>query len=243
METSSPALTKSLTSDLPSRGQEFLAGLRGVLPLIVGIAPFGMIYGVLAMAAGLPVGAAQATSAIIFAGSSQLALVQLLAVDSPAWVAVLTVAVLNLRHVLYSASMAPYFKNLPARWKGILSYFLTDEVYAVTVIKYEQDGASTNRHWYFLGAGIGLWSTWQISTAIGIFLGAVIPTTWPLDFALALTFIAMVVPSLKDRAGAAAALGAGILAVALYRMPYNLGLILAALGGIVIGMLVERRRP
>ncbi len=242
METSSPALAKSITPEAPTRGREFLSGLQGVLPLIVGIVPFGMIYGVLAMAAGLPVGAAQATSAIIFAGSSQLALVQLLAVDSPAWVAVLTVIVLNLRHLLYSASMAPYLKHLPNRWKVILSYFLTDEVYAVSIIKYERDGFSPNRHWYLFGAGVGLWSTWQISTAIGIFLGAVIPTTWPLDFALALTFIAMVVPSLKDRAGAAAALGAGILAVAFYRLPYNLGLILAALAGIAIGMLVERRR-
>ena len=232
------------SQELPSfsPGREFLDGLRGVLPLIVGIVPFGMIYGVLAINAGLPVGAAQATSAIIFAGSSQFALVQLLAVDFPAWVAILTVVVLNLRHLLYSASLAPGFKHLPAGWKALLSYFMTDEVYAVTILKYERDGVSRTRHWYFLGAGFGLWSSWQISSAMGIFLGAVIPSTWPLDFALALTFIAMVVPALKDRAGAAAAVGAGILAVALHALPYNLGLILAALAGIAIGMLVEGRR-
>jgi 4-azaleucine resistance transporter AzlC len=242
MEPISSALTDSLTADLPTRRQEFLNGLRGVLPLIVGIVPFGMIYGVLAESAGLPTAAAQATSAIIFAGSSQFALVQLLAADSPAWLAVLTVVILNLRHLLYSASIAPYFQHLPPRWKAFLAYFLTDEVYAVTILKYERDGFSPNRHWFFLGCGIGLWSSWQISTALGIFLGAVIPADWPLDFALPLTFIALAVPALKDRAGLAAALSAGIMAVALASLPYNLGLILAALAGILVGLWVEGRR-
>jgi predicted branched-subunit amino acid permease len=131
---------------------------------------------------------------------------------------------------------------LPARWKAILAYFLTDEAYAVSILKYNRDGDTPTRHWYFLGAGLTLWSFWQLSTAAGIFLGAVIPASWPLDFAVALTFIAMVVPSIRQRSEAAAALSAGITAVALHGLPYNLGLILAALVGIGVGLWADRSK-
>lgn len=225
-----------------SAAREFGAGVRGVLPLIIGIIPFGMIYGVLAVSAGLTAGVAQLTSAIIFAGASQFAMVQLLSAGAQAWVVVLTVAVLNLRHVLYSASIAPQFQHLPMRVRALLAYFLTDEAYAVAIMKYNREGFTSTRHWYYLGAGVTLWAFWQISTAAGIFLGAVIPSTWPLDFAVALTFIAMVVPGLKDHSEIAAALSAGMAAVALYTLPYNLGLIAAALVGIAVGLLWERRR-
>lgn len=235
--------TVSLQSDsatTTSSRQEFFNGLRGVTPLIVGIIPFGMIYGALAINSGLPVAAAQATSAIIFAGASQFAMVQLMGASAPAWVVILTVAVLNLRHMLYSASIAPAVHHLSGRWKALLAYFLTDEVFAVSILKFNRDGISPNGHWYFLGAGVGLWSSWQLSSAAGIFLGAAIPSTWPLDFALALTFIAMVVPALKNHAEMAAALASGISAVALYRLPYNLGLVLAAIIGICAGMLLDK---
>lgn len=222
--------------------QEFRNGLRGVLPLVVGVIPFGMIYGALAINSGLPVAAAQATSAIVFAGASQLAMMQLVGASAPAWVVVLTVAVLNLRHMLYSASIAPAVDHLSGRWKALLAYFLTDEVFAVSILKFNRDGISPNGHWYFLGAGVGLWSSWQLSSAAGIFLGAAIPSTWPLDFALALTFIAMVVPALKNRAELAAALAAGICAVAFYWLPYNLGLVLAAVIGICAGVLADKGR-
>lgn len=231
-----------LTSDQVTRRGQFLAGLRAVFPLLIGVGPFGMIYGALAVSAGMEAGAAQAMSAIVFAGSSQFATVPLVQAGAPALVMVLTIAVLNLRHALYSASIAPYFKNLSPAWKAGLAYFLTDEAYAASIGHLETTPDHRNRHWFFLGAGLALWTTWQVSTAIGIFLGEVIPTTWPLDFTLALTFIAMVAPLLKDRAGVAAGLSAGIVAVAAYTLPYKLGLIAAALTGIVVGLLVERKR-
>jgi predicted branched-subunit amino acid permease len=102
--------------------------------------------------------------------------------------------------------------------------------------------AALNKHWFYFGAGITLWSSWQISSAIGIFVGQLIPASWSLDFTLALTFIALVVPNLKDRASVAAAVSAGIMAVFSYAWPYKLGLFAAALTGIVIGMLVEQRK-
>ena len=221
----------------------FWAGTRAVLPLVIGVFPFGMIYGALALAAGLPALAAQSMSAIVFAGASQFAAAQLFAGGTPALMVTLTIVVLNLRHALYSASIAPYLKPLSPLWKSLLAYLLTDEAYAVSILHYDRPGDKHFKHWFLLGSGLTLWLNWQISTAVGIFLGAVIPGSWSLDFSLALTFIAMVVPTLRDRPGLAAALSAGLAAIALYQLPYNLGLIAATIVGIAVGLLVERGKP
>lgn len=240
--TLSSAHQESLPLPEPSRRSEFWAGVRAILPLLIGVFPFGMIYGALAISAGIPVGAAQAMSAIVFAGSSQFATVPLAQADAPALVMVVTIAVLNLRHALYSASIAPYLKHLSPLWKVGLAYLLTDEAYAASIGHLENSPAAHSRHFYFLGAGLTLWAVWQASAAVGIFLGEIIPSSWPLDFTLALTFIAMVAPLLKDRAGVAAGLSAGVVAVAGYHLPYKLGLVAAALVGIAVGLLVEGRR-
>jgi 4-azaleucine resistance transporter AzlC len=222
--------------------KSFWAGVRAEFPLLVGVFPFGLIYGALALGAGLSPAAAQMMSSIVFAGSSQFVAAQLIHEAAPGVVIVLTIAVVNLRHMLYSASMAPYLKDLSMRWKVLLAYLLTDEAYAATIIHYEEQRLTLVSHWFFLGAGLSLWFTWQVSTAAGIFLGAAIPAAWPLDFALPLTFIAMVTPMLKDRPVAAAAISAGVVALLAYGLPYKLGLILAALVGILIGTLLEWRR-
>ena len=161
---------------------------------------------------------------------------------APGIVIVLTIAVVNLRHMLYSASLAPYLKNLSLKWKALLSYLLTDEAYAPSIIKYEREGITPSSHWFVFGAGFSLWFNWQVSTALGIFLGAAIPKSWPLDFALPLTFIAMIMPMLKNKPVIAAALSAGMVALLAYSLPYKLGLILAALTGIVVGTILEGRK-
>ena len=220
----------------------FWSGVREEVPLLVGVFPFGMIYGALALKAGLGLAASQMMSSIVFAGSSQFIAAQLIHDAAPSLVIVLTIAVVNLRHMLYSASIAPYLEKLSIRWKVLLSYLLTDEAYAPTALKFEREGASPLGHWFLFGAGLALWSTWQVSTGLGIFLGAVIPPAWPLDFALPLTFIALVMPALRSRPAIAAALSAGLVALLAYSMPYKLGLILAALTGIFIGTMLEARR-
>lgn len=220
----------------------FWAGVRAELPLLIGVFPFGMIYGALALNAGLSPAVSQWMSSIVFAGSSQFVTAQLVHEGAPALVIVLTIAVVNLRHMLYSASLAPYLKDLSMHWKVLLSYLLTDEAYAPSVIKYEREGIHPFSHWFLLGAGFSLWFTWQVSTALGIFLGAAIPKDWPLDFALPLTFIAMVVPVLKNFPMVAAALSAGLVALLAYSLPFKLGLILAALSGILIGTILEGRQ-
>jgi 4-azaleucine resistance transporter AzlC len=238
-----PLLRASL--NIESQRSEFIGGIKAELPILIGVIPFGMIYGVLALSAGIPVGASQAMSAIIFAGSSQFLTTQLVHIAAPSVVIIMTVAVVNLRHALYSASVSPYTRRLSPMWKWILAYLLTDEAYAVTILHYQQTSdlndptTLQHKHWYFLGAGLALWSSWQLSTAAGIVLGAVVPAGWSLDFTLALTFIALVVPSLKDRAGLGAALTAGIIAVITIGWPYKLGLMAAALIGILVGVALE----
>lgn len=221
---------------------EFIAGVRAELPILLGTIPFGLIYGVLAIGAGVPALVAQSMSAIIFAGSAQFVTAQLVGAGAPGLVIIVTGAIINLRHALYSASVAPYVKHLRPLWKWLLAYLLTDEAYAVAITHYNERSDVTNKHWYFLGAGLALWGSWQISTAIGVFLGAQVPASWALDFSLALTFIALVVPALRDRPSAAAAITAGIMAVLAFNLPYKLGLVIATVLGIGVGLALEQVR-
>jgi len=227
---------------MSEQSKNFWAGARAEIPLLIGVFPFGMIYGALALNAGLSASAAQSMSSIVFAGSAQFITTELVHQLTPGPVIVLTIAVVNLRHMLYSASLAPYLASLSTRWKVLLGYLLTDEAYAPTAIHYEKEGITPSGHWFLLGAGLALWTNWQISTGLGIFLGTAIPESWSLDFALPLTFIAMVVPVLKNRPAIAAAISAGAVALVAYSLPYKLGLILAALVGITVGTVLEGRK-
>ena len=219
--------------------ESFWAGVRAEVPLLIGVFPFGMIYGALALNAGLSKFTSQMMSSIVFGGSSQFITAQLVHESAPGFVIVLTIAVVNLRHMLYSASLAPYLASLSTRWKILLSYLLTDEAYAPSIVQYEKEGVTPTAHWFLFGAGLALWTIWQASTAFGIFLGTAIPESWSLDFALPLTFIAMVVPVLKTRPALASALSAGVVALVAYSLPFRLGLILAAIVGIAVGTFLE----
>jgi 4-azaleucine resistance transporter AzlC len=217
-------------------------GARDQLPLLLGIAPFGMIFGALALTSGIPPLEAQGFSLFVFAGSAQFIAAGLIADGVPPLVIVLTIMVVNLRHLLYSASFSPYFQHLPAKWKAALAWLLTDEAFAVASIRYQRDDTAL-AYWYTLGTGLTLWIAWQVSTAAGILLGAYIPANWSLDFALPLTFMALVTPALTDRPAWAAALTAGFFAVILAGLPYKLGLLLAATLGIGVGLITELSRP
>lgn len=218
----------------------FLSGVVAVAPLLVGVAPFGVIYGLLALQSGIPPGAAMAMSSVVFAGASQFLLAQLVGQGTPALVMVASVALVNLRHALYSASVARALGHLPWRWKALLAYLLTDEGYAAAIAGMERAGAL--RHWVLLGTGLTLWASWQVSTAVGVFLGAHLPRDLPLDFALPLTFIAIVVPMIRSRAAGAAAVAAGAVALAGLHWPFRLGLLAAALAGIAAGSALGRGR-
>jgi 4-azaleucine resistance transporter AzlC len=221
------------------RASELGRGALALAPLLAGVVPFGVIYGILALESGLPPAAAMAMSSVLFAGSAQFLLAQLAGAGAPGLVMVASVGLVNLRHALYSASVAPSLAHLPRRWKAILAYLLTDEAYAAAVARLGQPGE--HRHWFLLGAGLALWSGWQVSTAAGILLGAALPFGRLLEFALPLTFIAIVVPMIRSRAAVAAAAVAAAVALACAGWPYQLGLLTAAVSGIAAGWLLARR--
>jgi len=229
------------TAEKTSPLQEFLLGIKGELPILLGVTPFGMIYGVLATNAGLAAWEAQMMSSVVFAGSSQFMLVQFINLGTPAIMMIITAFVINLRHALYSASVAPYIQHLSPLWKFILSYLLTDEAYAVAIMHFQEPSSSKNKHWFLLGSGAALWSCWQLSTAAGIFLGAQVPSNWGLDFTLALTFIALAVPAINDRASFLSALSAGLTTILARGLPFKLNLIAAALVGITVGLWSDQK--
>lgn len=233
---------QAISAGGPGRQAEWWAGVKSQLPIAFGVIPFGLIYGVVALAAGLTPAQAQAMSAIVFAGSAQFIGAELMGKGAPLPVLWLTTFVVNVRHVLYSAQLGPDLQHLSRGWRLLLAYLLTDEAYATTAVHYaDQQTPLTHKHWFFLGAGLMLWLTWQASTAVGVFLGAEIPASWGLDFALALTFIGIVVPLLTTRPMLAAAVVAGVTAVLAHNLPYNLGLVLAGLAGIGVGVWMEKQ--
>ena len=237
MSQPSPAANAASITHTP-RG-EFSAGLTAVMPMLVGAIPFGLIYGVLAIKAGISALLAIAISCIVFAGSAQFMLTQLVAAGTPGALMVLSVGIINLRHALYSAALAKPLAHLPLRWRALLAYLLTDEAYATVLRRFESEESPATRHWYLAGAGFGLWITWQLSCAAGIVLGGQIPASWSLDFAGTLTFIAIVVPLLRDRAVWAAMLVAGLVSVGAFALPLKLAIVAAALAGMVAGVLAE----
>ncbi|WP_235609794.1 AzlC family ABC transporter permease [Azospira sp. I13] len=213
-----------------------------MLPLLLGVAPFGVIYGMVALQSGIPPLAAVLMSSVVFAGSAQFLLAQLIGVGAPLLLMVGAVAVLNLRHALYSASVAPLLGHLSWPWKWLLAYLLTDEAYAAAIPRLLDPAHRAVRHWLLLGSGLALWSGWQLSTLAGVLLGQGLPAELPLDFALPLTFIAIVVPLINSRTRLAAALVAGAAAVLAAGLPYKLGLFVAALAGLAAGVLLQPRR-
>jgi len=226
--------------------QEFWKGALIILPILSGVIPFGLLYGALAVASGIPSNMAMAMSSVIFAGSAQFIATRLISGGASAVVLLFTTFVVNLRHALYGISLGTKLDYLPARWKWLLAYLLTDEAYAVTIARTEEADWPVNQkntHLVLLASGLGLWISWQISTAVGVIFGSQIPDSWNLDFALPLTFIALVVPMICSRADLAAAITAGVMAIVFSGMPLKLGLISAVTCGIAVGMLVEFLQP
>jgi len=228
--------------DKENKGQEFMAGARGAVPLLLGTAPFGLIYGALAVAAGLSNWAAVAMSLFVFAGSAQFIAVGLVGVGAPVAIIILTTLVVNLRHLLYSATLLPYLKALSRKWRMLLAFLLTDEAFAVCISRYRQNDDSPFKHWYQLGAALAMYTNWQIWCILGLFLGSRIPDAgnWGLDFAMPVTFIGMTIPFVKNMPAVVCVITAGAVALLTGALPYKLGLIVAALAGVAAALLTER---
>ena len=226
---------------------EFYAGMKAIIPLEIGAVPFGIIFGALASTSGLSPAATQGMSLFVFAGSAQFIAAGLVAAGTSTLIIVLTTLVVNLRHLLYAVTLAPYMQNLPPRWLVPLGFWLTDESFVVAVQRYQQLDRSPYKHWFFLGSAVLMYANWQLCTFIGILAGQWIddPMRWGLDFAMFVTFIGMLVPMVRSKPMLGAVLVSGAAALALRGLPHQLGLIAAALAGVAAGMLLEhtsRRR-
>lgn len=232
--TSTPATTSQLRDDI-------LRGARDILPILVGIIPFGLVAGAVAIEAGLTTLDALGFSMFVFAGASQLAAIDLLARDAPIAVAVFTIAVINLRMLMYSASLAPTMAGVPARRRIPGAFLLTDQAFAFTVAESDRVGDPARTFAYYLGTAVPLFVNWQVMTLVGAMAGAAIPDAVPLEFAIPMVFLVLLVPAVKDKPGVAAAVTAGVGATVLGGLPANLGLFVSALAGIVVGTVLAVR--
>lgn len=220
-----------------------MTGARDVSPILLGVIPFGLITGAVGVSVGMPEWAAIGTSQIIFAGASQLVAMQLMAGHASMAVIILTALVINARMFMYSASLAPHFNGMHPLKKAFLAYLLTDQAYAVSITRFDEDGADNlDKPAYYAGAAILMWLGFNSTTIMGAYLGAFIPASWNLDFAIPLTFIALVIPAVKDRPNLIAAAAAGGVALVADPLPYNLGLMAAATVGIMVGYTIERKQ-
>lgn len=224
-----------------TRRGEFIAGVKDTFPLIVGAIPFGIIFGAAAIDSGLSPIAVMGLSLFVFAGSSQFIAAGLVAQNTAVAVIIFTTFIVNMRHALYSASLAPYVKHLSQKWLLPLGFWLTDETYAVVIRHYEKKDTSPYKHWYYLGSAMSMYINWQLCTLIGLIAGTQLSMlgNLGLDFAMTVTFIGIVVPRIVNRPMLMSAFAAGVTAVLASGLQNNLGLMVAAIAGIVAGMAAE----
>lgn len=228
---------------------EVRAGAAAVAPMLVGVIPFGLVAGATPVTGGLGAAAAVGLSTIVFAGTSQLAAADVLADGGSALVATLAACTINLRMLLYSASLAPHLASEPLRRRLAAAYLLTDQAYAVAITRWTVEGDRPERRLpFYFGAGGLLWVVWQISTVVGTLIGSAVPEDLPLDFAVPLVFLVLLIPAISSRPAAVAALAGGLAAVAAAEAGAGpLSVMVGAAAGIVSGTvaetLVERRRP
>lgn len=213
-------------------------GVRDALPLVPGVAAFGLVYGVLARQAGMGLPAAAAMSALVFAGAAQFTAVSMWTQASGSLI-VLTTFIINLRHLLMGASLAPHLRREPAAWKALLAFGTADETYALAISRYLR-GQGTR--FYFLGVNAALYTSWVLAGLAGGWLGGGIPdpTRWGIALVFPLTFLGLLVPLLVD--GVTVLVAAAAATVAIAAAPWLAGkgnILLAILVGSGLGAILE----
>lgn len=221
----------------------FFKGCKSTLPFQTGVIPFGMLYATLATTAGFQWWLVIVFSIVVFAGSSQLVFINLLMTLGSPFQALLGSNFVNMRHLIYSAAVSKEFSQYSRGWQIILSYLLTDQLYAVAETRKEETDriAPQLRRWFFLGSGLSTWLSWQFSCALGIYFGRLIPSNWNLEFSIPLMFMPLLFKVCKDKSSYITALLAAVLVFILQTVPYGLGLCLAILGASAIGFYLENK--
>jgi 4-azaleucine resistance transporter AzlC len=228
---------------MQTKAQQLWLGALETLPLVVAAFPFGIVFGALANSSGLAFSVALGMSAIVFAGASQFIAVTLLLSATALPVIVLTVFIVNLRQLLYSANLMHYVEPWPQRWRIPLAFWLTDETFAAVSDRLNRHPEQPGLRWFYLGSALFMYTFWQISTVLGYLLGERIPglTDWGLDVAMIVAFVGIVVPALKRRADWACAAVALVCTLLSYQWPYQTGLLFSSLLAIGVGVVLSRK--
>ena len=227
----------------PTARGNFWKGLRHGLPFLLVVAPFSILFGVIATEAGLSVVQVMSFSVVVVAGAAQFTALQLMLDDAPTLIVLATALVVNLRMAMYSAALAPYLGAAPLWKRACMAYFNVDQTYALGQIEYDArpDQPMATKIAYFGGVSAALCPAWYAFTYVGAVAGGQIPPEYALDFAVPITFLALIAPSLKTLAHVAAALTSIVAALALAWMPVGTGLIVAAILAMIVGAQVELR--
>ena len=223
--------------------REFRAGVRDTLPLMLGVFPFGLAYGIFGQSVGLTPGETVLMSLTVFAGAAQFISLPMFAAGSGLVMISLTALLINLRHLLMRASLVPYMEKLPMAWKAFLCFGMADETYAVTISRAQTVGYSRDYHFASNATG---YVTWAVSSVLGVLLGSHIsnPLAWGLDFAMPATFLALLIPRLVDRTSLVVAGVAGVVSVAAaVLIPGKWYIILACLAAVAVGSWMEGGEP
>ncbi|MGC3938257.1 AzlC family ABC transporter permease [Roseobacter sp. EG26] len=238
----------STTPKTRTRASAFWKGVADGTPFLLVVGPFAMLFGVLATEAGLNILETLAFSAVVFAGAAQFTALQLMQENAPTLIVLASALAVNLRVAMYSASLTPWIGAAPLWQRAIAAYFTVDQSYACSVAQFEKEPQMTvpQRMAYFFGVLTPIVPTWYISTFIGAAIGTQVPESWALDFALPITFLAMVAPMLRTAAHVIAACVAIVVSLLAAGVPYSLGLIIAGALGMIAGAqaeaIIERRK-
>lgn len=222
----------------PPASAAFGAGVRRALVLAIGVFPFGAVYGVAVARSDVGELPGAAASVLVFAGASQLSLVELHTGGAAWYVAVGTALAINARFVLYSAALAPAFAEFPTGWRWGLPHLMTDQAATLSVIEYETERHPTARRWFYLGAAIILFAFWQVGTLLGLVAGSAVPDGLQLGFIIPLMFTALAVPALNRRPAVVAAVVAVGVTVAANALPPGTNILVGGLCGIAAGAAV-----
>jgi predicted branched-subunit amino acid permease len=221
----------------------YMTGLRDGLPFLLVMAPFALLFGVVATEAGLDILQALMFSVVVIAGASQFTALQLMVDQTPTLIVLATALAVNLRMAMYSASLTPWLGAAPVWQRALISYFLVDATYACAITRFEKEPQWTinQRFAYFLGAVTPVCPVWYVLTVAGALIGTAMPAWLALDFAVPISFLAMIAPMLRTIPHLVAALVSVTLALGLAFVPYSLGLLFAAAGAMMAGAQAELR--
>jgi predicted branched-subunit amino acid permease len=221
------------------RHPEFRRGAQEMVATALGIAAWGLVTGVAMSKSGLGVPLSVAMSLLVFAGSSQLASLPLIASGAPIWVVWATAFCVNLRFIIFSTQWRPYFGHFPRGKRVALSYFTADLNYVIFMRRFPRPQPSPEQVPYFLGGVAVNWCAWQVPSMIGIFAADSIPTEWGIGFAGTLALLGLIYSMLSDKATWISAAVAGCAAVAAYGLPLKLNILVAVAASVAIGLVLD----